>query len=193
MSQAAPHFPAVMILRERGEILFQDRRVCELTGYDIGEHQDLRDLLNALFPEKRDQANAVRLFRRAAAAAGRRGSARFQAEFASKQGRQRRTIVQVQRWGFGPRDRSYLVSLLPSETQGVNPAVEDRSIVFQAMARRVARLLAGAAHYSRTLAVGGDASEERLATLSSLIERAQGLLCSLEGLDGQPIEGGARE
>ncbi len=181
MPQAAPQFPAVMVLRERGEILFQDRRACELTGYGIGEHRDLWELLTSLFPEGRDQLNAVRLFRRAAATAGRRGTARFQAEFASKHGRLRRTIVQVQRWGGVPGDRSYLVSFLPLETQGMIPPVEDRTIVFQAMARRVARLLTGAAAYSRTMAVGADTSEEQFGTLSALIERAQGLLGSLEG------------
>ena len=189
MPRVAPQFPAVMILREEGEILFQDRRACELTGYEPGEHRDLRELLACLFPERGDQVNAVRLFRRAAAAAGRRGSARFQAEFASKHGRPRRTIVQVQRWGGVPGDRSYLVSLLPREVPEAPAPAGDRTAAFQALARRVARLLVGAATYSRSLALGGDASEERLATLSALIERARGLLGSLEG----PVEGGERE
>jgi len=193
MSRVALQFPAVMILREGGEILFQDRRVCEFTGYEAGEHRDLRELLASLFPERGDQVNAVRMFRRAAAAAGRRGAARFQAEFSSRQGRPRRTIVQVQRWGGGPGDRAYLVSLLPSEVQEPPSPVGDRTVAFQAMARRVASLLVGAAAYSRSLALGEEASEERLATLSALIERARGLLGSLEGVDGHPAEGGERE
>jgi len=183
MRPAAPQFPAVMVLREKGEILFLDRRACELTGYGIGEHRQLRDLLASLFPLEKDQLQATRLFRRAAATAGRRGSARFQADFPSKQGHRRRTTVQVQRWGGEPGNRSYLVSLLPSEpdaarlTQG---PVGDRSTVMQAVARRVSRLLQGAAVCSQALALEGDSADERYAVLSALITRAQGLLDSLE-------------
>jgi PAS domain-containing protein len=179
MRSVAPQFPAVMVLREKGEILFLDRRVCELTGYGVGEHQDLRGLLASLFPEKRDQFQASKLFRLAAATAGRRGSARFQAEFHSKHGRRRRTVVQIQRWGKEPGNRSYLVSFLPSESQA-RTAVVDQTVVMQAVARRVSRLLQGAATCSLALAAEADPADERFAVLSALIDRAQGLLGSLE-------------
>lgn len=179
MRSVAPQFPAVMVLREKGEILFLDRRVCELTGYSAGEHQDLRGLLASLFPEKRDQFQASKLFRLAAATAGRRGSARFQAEFHSKHGRRRRTVVQIQRWGGEPGNRSYLVSFLPSESKSVPPAAE-QTVVMQAVARRVSRLLQGAAASTLALAAEADPADERFAVLSALIDRAQGLLGSLE-------------
>jgi|GEM_PF-5815663 len=199
MKVLAPQFPAVMVLREKGEILFLDRRVCELTGYGVGEHQDLQALLASIFPEGRDQLNAARLFRRAAATAGRRGMARFQAEFPSKHGRRRRTMVQVQRWGHEPGERSYLVSILPSDSRAVPVAQplpgEDRAAVMQAVARRVTRLLKGAAACSQALASDGDPADERFAVLSALIERAQGLLGSLEaqaqGEPGEDVEGRA--
>lgn len=192
MQSVAPQFPAVMVLREKGEILFVDRRVCELTGYGLGEHQDLQELLASLFPEGRDQLSAARLFRRAAATAGRRGTARFQADFASKHGRRRRMIVQVQRWGREPGERSYLVSFLPRETGTPStaplPPGADRAAVMQAVARRVSRLLNGAAAFSQALTQEGDPSDERFAVLSALIERAQGLLGSLE----TQVQGGSQ-
>lgn len=175
MLPIAPHFPAVMVLREKGEILFLDRKASELTGYGAGEVGHLGELLARVFPEGQDQANALRLFRRAAAAAGRRGSARFHAEFHAKNGHFRRTTVQVQRWGGDPGDRSYLVSLLPSESRGSAPAG-----VMHGVARRVVRLLNSAVACSRGLAEKGDPAEERIAVLTALIERAQGLLGSLE-------------
>jgi len=194
MRSVAPQFPAVIVLREKGEILFVDRRVCELTGYGAGEHQDWRGLLDSLFPEARDQSQASKLFRLAAATAGRRGSARFQAEFHSKHGGRRRTVVQIQRWGGEPGNRSYLVSLLPSESKAMHPLV-DQALVMQAVARRVSRLLKEAASHSQALAAEADASDERFALLSALIDRAQGLLGSLEARvqaeDSQGLEGKA--
>lgn len=193
MRSVAPKFPAVMVLREKGEILFLDRRVCELTGYGAGEHQDLRGLLGSLFPEERDQFQASKLFRLAAATAGRRGSARFQAEFHSKHGRRRRTVVQIQRWGGEPGERSYLVSILPSESK-VTPPVAEQTVVMQAVARRVSRLLQGAAACSQALAAEAETTDERFAVLSALIDRAQGLLGSLDaqgqadGLEGTEAE-----
>ncbi len=195
MHPVASQFPAVMVLREKGEILFLDRRACELTGYGFGEHQDLQALLASLFPESLDQLRATRLFRRAAATAGRQGAARFQAEFPSKHGRRRQTIVQVQRWDQEQGERSYLVSLLPSESRSASTAqplpAGDRAAVMQAVARRVVRLLQGAADCSHGLAMEGDPADERFAVLSALIERAQGLLGSLEsqGPDGPMQEG----
>lgn len=56
----------------------------------------------------------------------------------------------------------------------------ERAEVVQAVARRVLRLLEGAAACSQGLATDGDPSDERYALLSALIERAQGLLGSLE-------------
>jgi len=180
MHRVAPQFPAVMVLREKGEILFLDRRACELTGYGLGEHPDLQALLASVFPEGPDQKRAARLFRRAAATAGRRGTAHFHAEFPSKHGRRRRTMVQVQRWGGDPDERSYLVSFLPSEAQAQGLPGGDRAVVMQGVTRRVMRLLDGASACSQALAVEGDPSDERFAILSALITRAQGLLGSLE-------------
>lgn len=185
MRSAAPQFPAVMVLREHGEILFLDRRASELTGCGFGEHRNLGELLACLFPEGRDQARAVKLFRRAAATAGRRGLARFHADFPSKHGRRRRTMVQVQRWGQEPGGRSYLVSFLPSEAR-----VEDRSTVMQGVTRRVARLLEGAVACTEALGQPGESGAERLAVLAALLTRAQGLLGTLEAPSSSEAQGG---
>ncbi len=176
MPPSAPQFPAVMILQEHGEILFLDRRAAALTGYEAEEVPHLEALLAGVFPERADQAKATRLFRHAAATAGRRGSARFHAEFPAKNGRRRQSTIQVQRWGGDPGQRSYLVSFLPSE---ISPGA-DQAVVLQAVARRVARLLKGAAAFSHSLGQEADGSDERFAVLSALIERAQGLLGTLE-------------
>ena len=176
MPPRAPQFPAVMILREQGEILFLDRRATALTGYEPEEIPHLEALLAGVFPEERDQLKATRLFRHAAAAAGRRGSARFHAEFPAKNGRRRRTTIQVQRWGGSSGQRTYLVSFLPSN----DAPGADQAAVLQAVARRVARLLKEAGTFCEALAQEADGSDERFAVLSALIERAQGLLGSLE-------------
>ncbi len=178
------HFPAVMILREEGEILFLDRQAAALTGYRPEEVPHLNRLLEGVFPEAVDQAKATRLFRHAAATAGRRGSARFHAEFPAKNGRRRRTTIQVQRWGGDPGHRSYLVSFLPSD----DAPGADQAVVLQAVARRVARLLKEASAFSHALAQEADGSDERFAVLSALIERARGLLGSLEvQVQGDPL------
>lgn len=184
MPPSTPQFPAVMILREQGEILFLDRKAAALTGYGADEVPHLDALLAGVFPEGVDQAKATRLFRHAAATAGRRGSARFHAEFPAKNGRRRQTTVQVQRWGGDPGHRSYLVSFLPSD---LSPGA-DRAAVFQAVARRVARLLKEAVAFSQALSQEADGSDERFAVLSALIERAQGLLSTLEvQVQGDPL------
>lgn len=184
MPPSAPQFPAVMILREQGEILFLDRRASALTGYGPSEISHLDALLAGVFPEEIDQARATRLFRHAAATAGRRGSARFHAEFPAKNGRRRRTTIQVQRWGGEPGHRSYLVSFLPSD----DAPGADQVAVLQAVARRVARLLKEAAGFTRALSQEADGPDERFAVLSALIERAQGLLGSLEvQVQGDPL------
>jgi len=184
MPPSAPQFPAVMILREQGEILFLDRRATALTGYGPEEVPHLDALLAGVFPEEVDQVRATRLFRHAAATAGRRGSARFHAEFPAKNGRRRRTTIQVQRWGGNPGQRSYLVSFLPSD----DAPGADQAVVIQAVARRVARLLKEAATFSQALSQEADGSDERFAVLSALIERAQGLLGSLEvQVQGDPL------
>ncbi len=184
MPSSSPRFPAVMILREQGEILFLDRRAAALTGYGADEVPHLEALLTGVFPERVDQAKATRLFRHAAATAGRLGSARFHAEFPAKNGRRRQTTIQVQRWGGDPGQRSYLVSFLPSE---ISPGA-DQAVVLQAVARRVVRLLKGAAAFSHALGQEADGSDERFAVLSALIERAQGLLGTLEvQVQGDPL------
>ncbi len=184
MSPSTPKFPAVMILREQGEILFLDRGAVALTGYVPEEIPHLDALLAGVFPEEVDQIKATRLFRHAAATAGRRGSARFHAEFPAKNGRRRRTTIQVQRWGGNPGQRSYLVSFLPRE----DVSGADQAAVIQAVAKRVARLLKEAAAVSQNLAQEADGSDERIAVLSALIERAQGLLGSLEvQVQGDPL------
>lgn len=184
MPTRAPQFPAVMILREQGEILFLDRRAVALTGYGPEEVPHLDVLLAGVFPEKGDQVKATRLFRHAAATAGRRGSARFHAEFLTKNGHRRRTTIQVQRWGGNPGQLSYLVSFLPSD----DAPDADQAVVIQAVARRVDRLLKEAATFSQALSLEADGSDERFAVLSALIERAQGLLGSLKvQVQGDPL------
>jgi hypothetical protein len=176
-----------MVLREKGEILFLDRGASELTGFQSREGMHLQDLLAGVFPDQQDQAKAQRLFRRAAATAGRRGSARFHADFSSKTGHRGRTAIQVQRCGGEPGDRSYLVSFLPVSSRApLDP--RDRSAVLHQLAQRVVRLLNGAAACSAGLAADFGGADERFAVLSALIERAKGLLGSLEAqATGAPL------
>ncbi len=147
-----------------------------MTGYEFEEAGHLETLLAGVFPEARDQAKATRLFRHAAATAGRRGSAHFQAEFSARNGRRRVTTIQVQRWGGEPGHRSYLVSFLPRD----HAPGADQVVVFQAVARRVARLLKEATACCGALTSEANGSDERLAVLAALIERARGLLGTLE-------------
>ena len=188
MPPTTPQFPAVMVLREKGEIVFLDRRARELTGCAPGDARHLRELLGSVFPDGGDQKRALRLFRRAAAAAGQRGAVRFHAEFSAKSGRRQRTTIQVQRWGGEPGNHSYLVSFLPREAPEGDPTA-----VLRGITRRVARLLEGASTYSQALVAEGGHSDERLALLSALIERAKGLLGSLESPGAFPGEVEERE
>lgn len=180
MTSPLPRFPAVLLVREPGEIIFANPAALEqtlwLSGMQPGESWTLRDLVARLYPQGSQHRRATRMLDRAFTAARRRGALRC------------RIAIPVPDLGLTPWDvhishlaghakTTYEVSFRRAHLAEEPPRPRtsgDRHLLNTALHQTV-RLL------DRALA-GAEPLEAELSDATrDLLQRAQALLARLEG------------
>lgn len=181
-----PRYPAVLLVREPGEIIFANPAALEqtvwLSGMQPGEGWTLPDLVNRIYAEGSQPRRAARMLDRALSAARRRGALRC------------RVIVPVPELGPTPWDvhishlaghakTTYEVSFRRAQTSEERPrhrATGDRHLLNTALHQAV-RIL------DRAI-LGAEPLEPEIAGATrDLLQRAQDLLGRLEGTVGGAV------
>lgn len=186
MHTAVPSYPAYMLFRERGEIIFASPTAVEqagwMTGAAPGALWTLNEVFRAIFPDEDGLLQAQTLLQRILDLVRRRGSLHFQLELPVPDLRPSHWDIQL---GLKPdsSEETFLVSFRPVREGAGN--TRNRTAP-QAQALRQAA--AQARHILDLALLEADLPDpesgpmpEGLGGLVALLDRARGLLGSLEG------------
>lgn len=185
MNAPLPRYPAVLLVREQGEIIFANPAALEqavwLSGAQPGDSWTLPDLVARLYPHGPHPQRAARMLDRALTAARRRGSLHC------------RVIIPVPELGPTPWDvainhlagraeTTYELSFRPAPDRPEAPAPRASShhLLHTALHQAV-RIL------DRALAAADPLEGDLSPAVEDLLDRARGLLGRLEGTaEGAP-------
>lgn len=177
MRPPEPLYTAVIVLRESGEVLFLNPSAQALTGISPGDVWSSGDVLARLFPEEGDRGRAAAVLHHALLLAERRGSLRFQAILPGRDGLTRPWCFQICRCDDFLGEE-FMVSFQPRPVAPEPPA--DPVGALRAAALQARRTLDDGLASCPSLAQAARSGDSTLALFLSRVQRAQGLLASLE-------------
>jgi len=171
-----------MLFHEKGELLFANPGMTELTGFSALEMRRLEDCLIRLFPRDADLDLISGVIKRASTQGEGSDHVQFVAEFTTRAGNRRRGTFQVHFWREGLSSRRMLLCLVPAPSLAPQPQEHSGEDPEVEVTIQVEELLDDAIGCILTIQREG-CSRDRLDTLVRKIARSRCLLGGTTGFD----------